>query len=255
MALRDQPYFPLYVQDYLTDEKLNMCSASSQGVFIKILCIMHKSESYGKILFKQKFKQNESMIKNFALQISKQLPFDAQTIENALHDLIDEGVLILSDDELLQKRMVKDGEISAKRSEAGKSGGGNPNLFKQNSKQKVKQNTENENENENEDKNEIVSIKYANLEKLKNTRQYIENCQQLFNISESEVKNNLDKFWLEKQHTGELERSQNEVFGHFKNWLKKQQNGNNKGFGTPTKRDSAAVIAEADAIIKRAFGH
>lgn len=48
----------------------------------------------------------------------------------------------------------------------------------------------------------------------------------------------------------------------IKNWKTKIQNtiiyfknGNNKGFGTPTKRDSAAVIAEADAIIKRAFGH
>lgn len=227
MALRDQPYFPLYVQDYLTDEKLNMCSASSQGVFIKILCIMHKSESYGKILFKQKFKQNESMIKNFALQISKQLPFDVQIIENALQDLIDEGVLNLSGDELLQKRMVKDGEISAKRSEAGKSGGGNPNLFKQKSKQIDKQNTEYENENEIVNENEVENFKYANCEKLKNTRQYIENVQTLFNMSESDVKKEIDRFWLEKQYTGELDKSQNEVFSHFKNWLKKNNSNGN----------------------------
>ena len=30
MALRNQPYIPLYVQDYLTDEKLSMCSWATQ---------------------------------------------------------------------------------------------------------------------------------------------------------------------------------------------------------------------------------
>ncbi len=54
MALRNQPYLPLFVQDYLTDEKLNECSAQSQGVYIKIMCLMHKSETYGKNFAKAK---------------------------------------------------------------------------------------------------------------------------------------------------------------------------------------------------------
>ena len=58
MSLRNQPYFPLYVQDFLTDEKLNCCSASSQGVYIKIMCLLHKSEVYGELMLKQKDKQN-----------------------------------------------------------------------------------------------------------------------------------------------------------------------------------------------------
>lgn len=152
MALRDQPYLPLYVQDYLTDEKLNMCSAASQGVYIKLMCIMHKSEIYGKILFKQKYKQKESIIENFALQISKQITFDVKTIQDALVELIEESVLILEDETIYQKRMVRDFEISEQRSLAAKKGGGNPVLFKQNNKQefkqKDKQNTENENEYE-----------------------------------------------------------------------------------------------------------
>ena len=43
MALRDQPYLPLYVQDFLTDEKLAECSAMATGVYIRLMCIMHKS--------------------------------------------------------------------------------------------------------------------------------------------------------------------------------------------------------------------
>ena len=62
MALRDQPYLPLYVQDYLTDEKLNNCSASSQGIYIKIMCLFHKCDPYGGILLKQNDKQNDKPI-------------------------------------------------------------------------------------------------------------------------------------------------------------------------------------------------
>jgi len=159
MALRDQPYFPLYVQDFLTDEKLNMCSASTQGVYIKLLCIFHKSENYGGFLFKQKHKQKESMSLNFAYAFAKLLPFDSETIQKAIDELLEENVLTFENDFLYQKRMVKDFQTSLKRSEAGKSGGGNPNLFKQKdkqtSKQKDKQNTEyvNENKDENINKN------------------------------------------------------------------------------------------------------
>jgi len=146
MALRDQPYFPLYADDFLTDEKLNLCSAATQGVFIKMLCIFHKSEPYGGILFKQKDKQSESMSRNFALKLARLLPFDSETIEAAVIELLEEGVLSFENDFLFQKRMVKDFDISLKRSQAAKTGGGNPNLYKQKDKQdykqKDKQNTE-----------------------------------------------------------------------------------------------------------------
>lgn len=158
MALRNQPYFPLYVQDYLTDEKLNMCTASSQGVYIKIMCILHKQKEYGKILIKQKDKQNSSSIKNFASVLSRLLPFNENVIIESLNELIEEEVLFIEGDYLGQKRMVKDGAISEARSNAGKKGGGNPKLFKQTSKQRDKQNSEYEYEiedvNENENKKE-----------------------------------------------------------------------------------------------------
>lgn len=163
MALRDQPYFPLYVQDFLTDEKLNNCSASSQGVYIKIMCVLHKQENYGKFLFKQKHKQKSSMTENFALMFARQLSFDYETILNALTELVDEGVLKIEGEILSQKRMVKDFEISQLRSEAAKKGGGNPNLFKQKPKQPFKQNSkqnpEYEIEYENESKVDIKDVK------------------------------------------------------------------------------------------------
>jgi len=161
LALRNQPYFPLYVQDYLTDEKLNMCSASSQGVYIKIMCIMHKSKNYGTILLKQKDKQSINQTKNFVSKLVKLLPFDYDTIYNALIELIEEEVLYIEEDNLCQKRMIKDNNLSLIRSNAGKKGG-NPNLKKHNLlKQKDKQITEDENDIEDEVdyENEVINKK------------------------------------------------------------------------------------------------
>ena len=177
MALRNQPYFPLYVQDFLTDEKLNSCSAASQGVYIKILCIFHKQETYGKILFKQKDKQTDKQILNFAMKFAKLLPFDTETILNALTELVEEGVLTIDGDEIYQKRMVKDGNISLLRSKAGKHGGGNPILYKQTDKQTDKQNTEYEYAYDNEIDNALKegNAKNSRIPTKDQVKEYFEN--------------------------------------------------------------------------------
>lgn len=123
MALRNQPYLPLYAQDFLTDEKLIECSALATGVCIKILCVMHKSEEYGKIYLKEKDKRTESVLKNLSVKLSKHLPWDIDIIEQGLKELIDEGVMQLEGDCLSQKRMIADNELSNKRAVSGRKGG------------------------------------------------------------------------------------------------------------------------------------
>lgn len=180
MALRNQPYFPLYVQDFMTDEKLNECSAKANGIYIRLMCIMHKSEEYGTILLKQKYKQNESKSENlleqkskqvseFASQLSKNMPFSVQEIAEGLTELLEEKVVHIEGDKLIQKRMQKDGIISDKRSSAGSKGGKKSSERKQNEnfaadfaqakpEAKTKQNTENEIEIESEIENINSSI-------------------------------------------------------------------------------------------------
>ena len=170
MSLRNQPYFPLYVQDFMTDEKLNMCSWQTQGIYIKILCVLHKQEKYGSILFKQKDKQNLSKVFSFASILIKHIPCDINDMISALDELVEYGVIQIEDDTLLQKRMFKDGLISEQRSKAGKKGGGNPILFKQKDKQTDKQNPEYENEYKYKDKNEDnikELVEKNNFEKIK----------------------------------------------------------------------------------------
>lgn len=164
MALRDQPYLPLYVQDFLTDEKLAECSAQSTGVYIRLMCLMHKSSQYGCILLKQKDKQNESKIQNFACKLARQMPYTVDVIAAALEELLEEEVIQIEGDVLSQKRMVKDAKLSDTRSTSGK-------RAKKSSKKSLQEdfagdfagdfataksqaNTENEIENENEDETE-----------------------------------------------------------------------------------------------------
>lgn len=123
MALRDQPYLPLYVQDVLTDEKLIECSAEAHGIYFRLLCLLHKQEKYGVIELKSKYKQNENKIAAFSEMLRKPMPFSETEIMKSLEELITEGVITLDGDTLYQKRMKKDGEISEKRATAGSVGG------------------------------------------------------------------------------------------------------------------------------------
>ncbi len=169
MSRREQPYIPLYVQDFLTDEKLNECSAESTGVYIRLMCLMHKSHEYGVILLKQKDKQNPkqnaSNVTDFANKLVKHMPYDVATIERSLHELLEEEVIYIDGDRLCQKRMIKDGEISSLRASAGSKGGKKKAQKKEfansfatdfaiaKSQATVEIENEYENENENEVKN------------------------------------------------------------------------------------------------------
>ena len=166
MALRDQPYIPLYVQDFMTDEKLSECSAESTGVYIRVMCIMHKSQEYGTVLLKQKDKQNSSNIKNFAIKLRRLMPYSVDVIERSLTELVDEEVLTIEGDVLMQKRMVKDGKLSQIRANAGSKGGkatkgktvaGSFAQAKEQTKEQA--NTEYENEYEIEDEIEVKGTK------------------------------------------------------------------------------------------------
>lgn len=95
------------------------------------MCLMHKSESYGIILLKQKYKQNTKQILNFACQVAKQTSFDLLEVEPLLEELITEKVLCIEGDQLVCFRMVKDAKISLERSKSGKKGGAQSQKFAQ----------------------------------------------------------------------------------------------------------------------------
>jgi uncharacterized protein YdaU (DUF1376 family) len=181
MALRNQPYIPLYVQDFLTDEKLMECSASATGIYIRLMCVMHKSETYGTILLKQKDKQNEKQILNFAYKVAKFLPYDLPTIVSGIEELLSENVIQIDGDLMIQKRMYKDGIISDKRASAGSNGGKKTaKKLKDFATAKPEANTQANSEYENEVENE-VEIKTKIAEKNKIAKIDFEEIVKIFN--------------------------------------------------------------------------
>lgn len=120
---KKKPYFPLFVDDFLSDEKLRECSASSAGVYIFLICLLHKMEEYGVILLQQKEHQGDDICRCFAIKISKHLPYDVDTIYSALTELLEYGVIHIDGNRLFQRRMVRDAEISRVRARSGSKGG------------------------------------------------------------------------------------------------------------------------------------
>lgn len=123
MALRNQPYLPLYVNDFSNDVSVKMCSSSAIGVYIMFMCLLHKSTEYGVLVLPDKAKKYENQLQNFSVLLRRLMPYEVEEILSALKELLDNKVLTLEGDKLFQKRMVKDGIISDKRSKAGKKGG------------------------------------------------------------------------------------------------------------------------------------
>lgn len=166
-ALRKLPYLPLYVQDFTGDERLTGCSPAAVGVYIFLLCFLHKSETYGKLVLRPKDRlketeilelkkliesktesKTESKIIPFAKRLQRNMPFELHEIATGLSELAEERVITIDGEELYQRRMVKDGEISEKRSINGTLGG-RPTKDSEPSKSKTKSKVESKNENKN----------------------------------------------------------------------------------------------------------
>lgn len=260
MALRDQPYIPLYINDILTDEKLNNCSAASQGVFIKIMCILHKQENYGSILLTQKFKQSSNVCKNFASLLARHLPFTETEIYSAIEELVLERVLTIDGDKLFQKRMVHDGEVSLKRSNSGQQGVIAKANGKAKPKAKVKQNTEYETEYENvneiESNNKKEVGEKANLETLfypHDTPQYRESFAEMVKVrfkkkSQEQLQRMLDKVKNFDEQTGIDIFNDNFINDKWKGFIVKDSYLNRNGANlTPKPSPMDKILADAQA--------
>ena len=141
MATRKQPYFPFYYKDYEACDRLKECCAATHGVYVWIMFLMHKQDTYGKLKIKDEYRE-KNMVEAFTNQLRTQLPNKIQKSEIfcAINELILEKICEIKGDFFIQKRMMRDGKTSKHRAIAGKKGG----KFAQ---AKLKQNTANANAN------------------------------------------------------------------------------------------------------------
>jgi hypothetical protein len=208
MALTDQPYFPLYQDDYLSDEKLNQCDPESEGIYIRIMCNMHKSKTYGilelslfdKAKLKQKISKIEAsqeqkqlisslgfLLEDFfmmVLKVQSLVGRDTSCVLRSLIDLLGNDVLQFDGVLLTQKRMKNDGEVSKKRADAGKKGGNSKNK----KEAKLKQIPVNENVvvNDFDNKIEITNNKKSKKFQIPTVEEIKNYCQERENRIDSQ---------------------------------------------------------------------
>ena len=107
-------------QDYEGDDSLRLCTLAAQGLWMRMLCAMHRGTPYGHFTV------------NCAAPTPRQMALILSATEREVAKLVPEleqaGVLSRTEDGLIfSRRMVRDKAISDKAREDGK-GGGNPAL-------------------------------------------------------------------------------------------------------------------------------
>ena len=147
-----QPYIPFYIGDYLKDTR--MLPLSVRGAWVDLILFMWDAPVRGEIT-------------GTLQEITRMIGCDSSEAKFAL-DLLKQkntaniNLLPSGEYQIISRRMKKDAEISAIRSEVGKKGveARKGNKF---GKPKIKQNTDNENEYDNEDESELEGVQGENL--------------------------------------------------------------------------------------------
>ncbi len=128
------PYLQFFPDDWLSDEKLRLCSLAARGLWIDLLSLMHKQDRRG-------YLQQVSGQPLSPEQISRLTGCSVEEVSPLLRELINSGAASVSSDGVIySRRMVRDEEIRLIRAEAGSKGGkkkaATNSLLRQNPKQK-----------------------------------------------------------------------------------------------------------------------
>lgn len=130
------PSFQFYPNDWMGDIELQTCSLEARGLWLEILCLMHRSEPYGyiviagQLLSKNHFTQEQLKSNSIVKQLSNIFRIHLKRFLKLFKELEDNGVIRLNGDGYYSKRLIKEQQLREKRRAAG-SLGGNPNLLNQ----------------------------------------------------------------------------------------------------------------------------
>lgn len=117
-----KPAFQFYPGDWMKDPELRSVSIAARGLWIDMLCLMFESSERGYLLIRGKAPSE--------IQLARMVGCTGEELSLALDELKNAGVLSQTGmGVLFSRRLVRDAELSNKRSKSGKKGG-NPNFAK-----------------------------------------------------------------------------------------------------------------------------
>ena len=148
MARKKDFYLKFDYKDFLSDPKVRDCEPETVGVYIMVICVLCDMENKGVFPMKEKYSKDlsEVLLKQIDKQIEQQtgkqtdkhvlnvclkfacafrslLPYSETVICMAFYELLSAEILYVDGNNLCQKRMIRDAEISKMRSSSGKKGG------------------------------------------------------------------------------------------------------------------------------------
>src|SRR4051812_48074684 len=104
MAVK-QPYFPWFPDDWLSDEKLRLCSLAARGLWIDLLSLMHKCDRRG-------YLQQANGQPYSKEQIARIAGCSAEEAAHLLRELISSGAASANERGVIfSRRMVRDEHI------------------------------------------------------------------------------------------------------------------------------------------------
>lgn len=108
------PYFPFFPDDWMSDEKLRLCSLAARGLWIDLLSLMHKCDRRG-------YLQQANGQPYSQEQIARITGCSPEEAAHLLRELISSGVASANEHGVIfNRRMVRDESIRQARSYAGK---------------------------------------------------------------------------------------------------------------------------------------
>jgi len=117
MTDKKLPYIHFYPNDWMSDESVRCCSIAARGLWIDLLCLMHKNEHRGYLSRPNGTPYSTEQIANMA-GICQDFAI------NLLSELVDNGAASKTDDGIIyNRRMVRETNLSRVRSQSGRLGG------------------------------------------------------------------------------------------------------------------------------------
>jgi hypothetical protein len=115
------PFMKFFPADWLSDEKLRACSIEARGLWMDMLCHMHKNDRRGYLQL------NGSPVS--LDQLARMTGCSTEQATRCVAELLNSGVAsALADGTLYSRRMLREEQKRGLCSEAGRKGGGNPVL-------------------------------------------------------------------------------------------------------------------------------
>ncbi|NBW19419.1 MAG: hypothetical protein EBR82_66740, partial [Caulobacteraceae bacterium] len=117
---RDRPWMKFYLDDWCDDLALSLCSLAAQGLWMRMLRVMHHADPYGHLLINGE--------KPSLSDLSRALNVHHKTLITPLNELASRGVYSVDKNGVIfSRRMVRDHRKSLSDKENGRLGG-NPRM-------------------------------------------------------------------------------------------------------------------------------